>query len=95
MDDYYLATNMQRQEQEEVENRRIMSEIEKACAETEAKSLAGDRDNEEMGDGQAKSAEESTSQEAIKDEGMGEGNPSAPSAPVKEESMTEDKTNTR
>ena len=92
MEDYYLAASIQRQEQEEIENRRMMSEIEKACAETDAKVLEGDRDNAEMGDGQTKPQEKGETN----DEGMGEGNsasaPPVASAPVQEESMSEEKT---
>eukprot|EP00026_Physarum_polycephalum_P004055 Phypoly_transcript_04072.p1 GENE.Phypoly_transcript_04072~~Phypoly_transcript_04072.p1 ORF type:complete len:740 (+),score=180.96 Phypoly_transcript_04072:305-2221(+) len=93
MEDYYLAASIQREEQEELENRRIMSEIEKACAETEAKALGGDQDNAEMGDGQAKPAEEGAGGgEGMKDEeGMGEGSSEAPPhALVKDESMIEE-----
>lgn len=88
MEDYYVPSAAERQEQEEAENRRIMSEIEKACAENDAKALTGDQDNADMGDGQEKAEKEEKGEkeggegEAMKDEGMGESTPVPAPAPA-------------
>lgn len=109
MEDYYLAASIQREEQEEIENRRLMSEIERACAETEAKTLSGDADNEEMGEVVVKNEEDGDEMGTEGDgegerEGKGEGEAGKEGekredegmGEVKEEeSMTEDKPSNR